>query len=177
MPVLEDLEQEVGDVGVSFSISSSRISEYGWRRTRSVKLPPFLEANVAGGRADQLRDGVFLHVLRHVETLRGPFPSERGTGRAGGPPRSSLPQRRPRKEERTDWRSPRVTPRRERRIARAMAEIASLLPDDALAKDLLHAREAICLVLSQRRDRIPVHDAITSSTSARPTSATGSCIG
>src|ERR1035438_10167635 len=50
----------------AFSISSNKITEYGLRRTASLNWPPFLIADVAGRRADEPRDGVFLHVFAHV---------------------------------------------------------------------------------------------------------------
>ena len=53
--------------GCAFSISSKRITLYGLRRIRSVSCPPSSWPDVARGRADELRDGVLLHVLRHVE--------------------------------------------------------------------------------------------------------------
>jgi len=52
--------------GCAFSISSSRMIEYGARLTRSVNWPP-LVTNVARRRADQLRHRVLLHELRHVK--------------------------------------------------------------------------------------------------------------
>ena len=39
-PVLEDLQQDVEDVGCAFSISSSSSTQYGLRRTASVSWPP-----------------------------------------------------------------------------------------------------------------------------------------
>ena len=38
--VVEHLQEDVVDVGVGLSISSSRITLYGRRRTRSVSWPP-----------------------------------------------------------------------------------------------------------------------------------------
>ena len=53
--------------GCAFSISSNRITRVRPAAHRFGELPAFLVADVARRRADQPRDGVLLHVLRHVD--------------------------------------------------------------------------------------------------------------
>ena len=53
--------------GCAFSISSSSSTAYGMLADRVDEQAALLEADVAGRRADQPRDGVLLHVLAHVE--------------------------------------------------------------------------------------------------------------
>ena len=53
--------------GCAFSISSKRIDLIGPPADRLGQRPALLVADIAGRRADQPRDGVLLHVFRHVE--------------------------------------------------------------------------------------------------------------
>ena len=53
--------------GCAFSISSSRITEYGLRRTSFGQITAFLVADVSRRRADEARDRMLLHELRHVD--------------------------------------------------------------------------------------------------------------
>src|SRR3954466_15338212 len=53
--------------GGAFSISSSSSTEYGRRRTAPASRPPPCRPSDAGGRPQKPRDGVPLHVLRHVD--------------------------------------------------------------------------------------------------------------
>ncbi len=67
LAVLENLEQDVEDIGVrllDFVEQDNRI-----RRTLDAlgQLAALLVAHVARRRADELGDGVLLHVLRHIE--------------------------------------------------------------------------------------------------------------
>src|ERR1700692_4409780 len=55
--------------GCAFSISSSRSTEYGFRRPAPPSCPP-LSSPVSpwgGGAPEERRHGVLLHVLRHVD--------------------------------------------------------------------------------------------------------------
>ena len=69
--VIEHLQQHVEHVRCAFSISSKSTTEYGLRRTASRKLAAFLVTDVSRRRADQSRDGVFLHVFAHVDPDHG----------------------------------------------------------------------------------------------------------
>ncbi len=51
----------------AFSNSSKSTTQYGRRRTGSVKLPGFIVSGVPGRRAEQARDGVRLGVLGQVD--------------------------------------------------------------------------------------------------------------
>src|ERR1039458_2781491 len=64
--------------GWAFSISSSRMMEYGLRFTRSVSA--LLVAHVSGGRSDQLGNGVLLHVFGHVEAHQALLAAEQEPG-------------------------------------------------------------------------------------------------
>ena len=65
--VLEDLEQQVADVGVRLLDLVEQEHRVGLAADALGELAALLVADVARGRADQLGDGVLLHVLRHVE--------------------------------------------------------------------------------------------------------------
>ena len=76
--------------GCAFSISSSSTTLYGCVRTASTSCPPCSNPTYPGGRADQPRDGVLLHVLAHVEAdelvaqLHRELLGELGLADAGG---------------------------------------------------------------------------------------------
>ena len=53
--------------GWAFSISSNKITEYGFLRTFSRELTALLMSDVSRRGADQLGYTVLLHVLRHID--------------------------------------------------------------------------------------------------------------
>src|SRR2546428_142259 len=70
-PVVEDLQEDVEDVGVRLLDLVEQ--EHGVRTPadRLRELTALLESDVPGRRADEASDGVLLHVLGHVETDQG----------------------------------------------------------------------------------------------------------
>jgi hypothetical protein len=65
--VVHDLKQDVEDVGVGLLDLVEQDHRVGPAANRLGELAAFLVADVAGGRADQPRDGMLLHVLGHVD--------------------------------------------------------------------------------------------------------------
>ena len=56
---------------MGFSISSNRITEYGFLLTFSVKLTSLVITYISGRRTDELGNGVFFHILGHVHADHG----------------------------------------------------------------------------------------------------------
>ena len=67
MAVFEHLQQDVEDVRVRLLDLVEQDDRVGIALHLLGELAAFFVADVAGRRADQLRDRVLLHVLRHVE--------------------------------------------------------------------------------------------------------------
>ncbi len=91
--VLQDLEEQVGDVGVRLLDLVEQDQRVGLAPDALGELPALLVADVARRRADQLGDRVLLHVLATCRSAPAPAGCRTGTRRAGAPPRSC---RRPR---------------------------------------------------------------------------------
>ncbi len=87
--VVEDLEQHVEDVVVRLLDLVEEDHRVGPAPHRLGELAALLVADVAGGRADQPRDGVLLHVLGHVEPHHGLLVVEEELGQR--PRRLGLP--------------------------------------------------------------------------------------
>jgi hypothetical protein len=134
--------------GFAFSISSSRTTEYGRRRTASVSWPPLLEADVARRGADETRHRVLLLVLGHVQPDHGPLVVEHELGQRAG--KFRLPHSgRAEKDERAD-RPVRVLQARARAPERVGHGLDGLvLADDALVQPLLHVDQLLGLALEQ----------------------------
>src|SRR6185312_5414829 len=101
-PVIQDLQQYVEHIGVRLF---DLVEEHYRIRTppnRFRELPAFLESNVAWRRADQSRDGVLLHVLRHVDARHRLFVVEQKLRKCARSLGLSHP-RRSEKNERADW--------------------------------------------------------------------------
>ena len=93
-PVVEDLQQDVEDVGVGLLDLVEEDHAVGPAPHRLGQLPALLVADVARRRADHPRHRVLLHVLRHVEPDDGALVVEEELGQrarrlgladAGGP--------------------------------------------------------------------------------------------
>ena len=69
--VVEDLQQDVEDVGVGLFDFVEKDDAVGPAADGFGELAAFLEADVAGRRADQAGDGVLLLVLGHVDADHG----------------------------------------------------------------------------------------------------------
>ena len=65
--VVHHLQQDVEDVGVGLLDLVEQDDGVRAPAHRLGELAALLVADVAGGRADEPRDGVLLHVLRHVD--------------------------------------------------------------------------------------------------------------
>jgi hypothetical protein len=65
--VVEHLEQHVEDVGMRLLDLVEQHHRVGLPPHRLGQLAAFLVADIPGRRPDEARDGVLLHVLRHVE--------------------------------------------------------------------------------------------------------------
>ena len=82
LTILKNLQQDVVHVWVSFFNLIQK--NYGIGRPADAfrQLTTFFIANVSRGRADQFRDGMFLHVLGHIETNQRFFTAEQKFGQA-----------------------------------------------------------------------------------------------
>ena len=65
--VVEDLQEDVEDVVVGLLDFVEEDDAVGTAAHGFAELPAFLVSDVAGRRADEPRDGVFLHVFAHVD--------------------------------------------------------------------------------------------------------------
>ena len=117
-------------------------------------LPPLLVPDVAGRRADQLRDGVLLHVLGHVEADEGARVVEEELGE---PPRHlGFPDARGAEEDERAHRPVRVLHAETRAPDGAADGLnGGVLPDDPLLERFLHVEELLGFLDLERRDRDP----------------------
>ncbi len=83
-PVVEDLQEHVEDLHVRLLDLVEEDDRVGAPPDRLGQLPAFLEADVAGRRADEPRDGVALLVLGHVEPDHRPLVVEHELGERAG---------------------------------------------------------------------------------------------
>ncbi len=149
--VVHHLQQHVEDVGVRLLDLVEQHDRVRPAAHRLGELAALLVADVAGGRADQPRDGVLLHVLGHVDADHrvlgvehelGERPGELGLADAG----------RAEEEERAD-RAVGVLEAGARAAQRVGDGLDGLvLADDALVQALLHVDELGDLALEQARD-------------------------
>ena len=70
-PVVQDLQQDVEDVGVSLFNLVEQDHRVGTTAHLFRKLPALLVANITGRGTDQPGDGMLFHVLRHVNAKHG----------------------------------------------------------------------------------------------------------
>ena len=86
--VVQHLQQHVEHVGVGLLDLVEQHHAVGLAPHGLGQLAAFVVADVAGRRADQPRDGVLLHVLRHVDADHARARRRTGTRPARGPARS-----------------------------------------------------------------------------------------
>src|SRR5581483_2138395 len=150
--VVEDLEEDVEDVVVRLLDLVEQDHAVRLPADGLGELPALLEADVSGRRADQTRDGVLLHVLRHVEADEGLLAVEEELGE--GARELRLPDaRRAEEDERAD-RPVRILD------AGARAEDGTrdrldrlVLADHALVEVLFQVEELLALALDELRHR------------------------
>ena len=82
--VVEHLEEHVEDVGVRLFDLVEEDDGVGAAADGLGELTAFVEADVAGRRADEPRDGVFFHVFGHVDADHGVFVVEEELGEGTG---------------------------------------------------------------------------------------------
>ena len=149
--VVEQLQEDVEDVGVGLLDLVEQDHAVRPAPHRLGQLPALVVADVAGRRADEARDGVLLHVLRHVEPHDralvvehelGERLRELGLADAG----------RAEEDERAD-RAVRILQAGARAPQRVRDGVdRRLLADDALVQPLLHVDELLHLALEQPVD-------------------------
>ena len=83
-PVLEDLEQDVEDVGVGLLDLVEQQHRVGLAAHGLGQLAALVVADVAGRRADEPRDRVLLHVLGHVDADHRVLVAEQELGQRPG---------------------------------------------------------------------------------------------
>ena len=66
-PIFENLQQNVGDVGMGLLDFVEQHDRIRIAAHALGQLTTFFVSDVSGRRSDQLRDGVLFHVFRHVE--------------------------------------------------------------------------------------------------------------
>src|SRR5256714_6387028 len=149
--VVENLQQDVENVRMRLLYLVEEDDAVGAASDGLGQLPALLVADVTGRCSDHARDGVLLHVLRHVEAYHRPLVveqkfCERACGfsfaDAGGPE----------EDERADG-AVRVLEACARAAHRVGDSRQSLvLTDDALAQTLLHRDELLHLAFEHLRD-------------------------
>ena len=149
--VVHHLQQRVEDVGVGLLDLVEQHDRVGAAAHGLGQLAALVVADVAGRRADEARDGVFLHVLGHVDAdhrvLRvehelGERACELGLADAG----------RPEEQERAD-RAVGVLQAGARAAQRGGDGLDRLvLADDAFVQALLHVDQLLGLALEQAAD-------------------------
>jgi hypothetical protein len=87
LAVLEDLQQDVEDIGVGLFDLVEQDDGVGRALDALGELAALLVADVARRRADELGDGVLLHELRHVEADERFIRAEEEVAPGCGPPR------------------------------------------------------------------------------------------
>src|SRR3954454_964072 len=150
--------------GWAFSISSSSSTEYGFLRPASAGVSPpalaaepggratLVVADVTGGRADQTRDGVLLHVLGHVDAHHRFLVAEEELGERAR--ELGLAHAGRAKEDERAGRALRILEARARAADRLRDDLdGRVLADDALVELLLHAHELLRLGLGELEHR------------------------
>src|ERR1043165_9681457 len=159
-PVVEDLQHHVEDLGMRLLDLVEEHDRVRPPSDRLGELPALLVTDVARRRADETRDGVALHVLRHVDAHHGVLVVEQVLGERAGQLRLAHAGR-AHEDERAD-RTVRVLEagaRAAHRVRNGVHRV--LLPDHALAEVVLHAHELLHLGLEHllHRDAGPLrHD-------------------
>ena len=135
--------------GCAFSISSSRMTRKGRRRTGFGEAAGVVVADVAGRRADDAADGVALLVLGHVEAEQRVFGCRTGSS-ARALAISVLPTPvGPTKMKEPIGREGSLRPARARRIASETVVIACVLADHAACAGRPRSRSRRCLVVRE----------------------------
>src|SRR5256714_6772233 len=149
--VVENLQEHVENVRVRLLYLVEEDDAVGTTPDGLGQLPALLVADVARRRADHARDGVLLHVLRHVEAYHRALVVEEKLGeRACG--LSLADAGGPEEDERTDG-PVRVLQSRARATNGVCDRRQSLvLSDDSLAQALLHRDELLHLAFEHLRD-------------------------
>src|SRR4051794_12840849 len=151
-PVLQDLQEDVEDVRVGLldlveQEHAVRLPAHGLGELAALVVP-----DVAGGRADQARDGVLLHVLGHVDAHHRVLVAEEELGERPGQ-LGLADARRPEEHERAG-RALRILQARARAADRLRDDLdGRVLADDALVELLLHAHELLRLGLGELEHR------------------------
>jgi hypothetical protein len=151
LAVLEDLEEEVRDVRVRLLDLVEEDQGVGLAPDALRELAALLVSDVARGRADQLGDGVLLHVLGHVEAHERLLVVEQELRERRATSVFPTPEG-PRKMNEPIGRFGFLTPSRERRIARLIAPIERSCPITRFLQRLLHVKELLGLLHLERRD-------------------------
>ena len=149
--VVEDLQEDVEDLGVRLLDLVEEDDRVRTAPHRLGQLPALVVADVAGRRADEARDRMPLLVLRHVEPDERPLVVEHELGESAGELR--LPHAgRPEEDEGAD-RPVRILEAGARAAERVGHRLDRLvLADDALVQPLLHVDELLRLALEEARD-------------------------
>src|SRR4051812_775423 len=158
-PVLQDLQEDVEDVRVRLldlveQEHAVRLAAHGLG-----ELAALVVAGVARRRADQARDGVLLHVLRHVDAHHRVLVAEEELRER--PRQLRLAHARRAEEDEGAGRPLRVLEARARAADRLRDDLdGGMLADDALVELLLHAHELLRLGLGEleHRDAGPHRD-------------------
>src|SRR4051812_38072442 len=151
-PVLQDLQEDVEDVRVRLldlveQEHAVRLAAHGLG-----ELAALVVADVARRRADQARDGVLLHVLRHVDAHHRVLVAEEELRER--PRQLRLAHARRAEEDEGAGRPLRVLEARARAADRLRDDLdGGVLADDALVELLLHAHELLRLGLGELEHR------------------------
>ena len=152
--IIENLEEDIEHLRVRFLDLVEQDDRVGPATHSLGELPPFLVADVARRRADQARDGVTFHVLRHVDSHDCLVIVEQELGKRASKLGLSHASR-AEEDERPQWLV---------RIGQAGPSATDsvrdnvdgfVLADNAQMQPLLHLDELLDLTLDKAADRDP----------------------
>src|SRR5438093_2704112 len=158
-PVLEDLRQDLRDVGMRFLDLVEQDHRVGTPTHRFGELPSFLEAHVPRRGADEAGDGVLLHVLRHVDPHHRALIVEEELGERADQLRLSHPGR-AEEEERAERTVGILEPGAGATNRVRHGAHRFVLPHDPLLQPLFHVQNLLQLPLDEPlyRDPAPPRD-------------------
>ena len=153
-PVIEDLQQDVEDVGMGLLDLVEEDDRVRPAADGLGQLPALLESDITGRRADEPRHRVSLHVLAHVDPHHRLLVVEQEAGEGAGRLRLA-DARGPEKNERTDWTIGVLKPRARTTNGVRHRVDRYRLTNDAPPELGVQLRQAFLLALHHPRDGNP----------------------
>src|SRR5579883_74487 len=150
--IVQHLQQDVEDIGRGLLDLIQQDDAVGVAAHGLSELAALFIADIAGRRADQPRDAVLLHVLRHVDADDGLLVIEEELGEGAG--RLGLAHAGRPQEEEAGQRAVGVLQPGARATNGVRDDLqGQVLPHDALAQAVFHGQQSLYLSLHQSGDR------------------------